>query len=67
MSFANNPLLRLTGKQQHLWNQFEAIFPTERELIAAAIALGAGAVKPWSDAEVELARSADNSTPLTKI
>jgi len=67
MSLANNPLLRLTGKQQHLWNEFEAIFPTERELVSAAIALGADAVKPWSDAEVELARNANNATPLTKI
>jgi adenine-specific DNA-methyltransferase len=67
MSLANNSLLRLSGKQQHLWNEFEAIFPTERELVSAAIALGATAVTPWSDAEIELARSAEKATPLAKI
>ena len=67
MSLANNPLLQLTGKQQHLWNEFEAIFPTELDLVSAAIALGADAVKPWSDAEVALARSVGRITPLTKI
>ena len=67
MSFANNPSLQLTGKQQHLWNEFEAIFPTERELVSAAISLGADAVKPWSDAEVALAGNAGSATLLTKI
>jgi hypothetical protein len=62
MSLANNSLLRLSGTQQHLWNEFEAIFPTERELVSAAIALGATAVTPWSDAEIELARSAEKAT-----
>jgi len=67
MSLATNPLLQLTGKQQHLWNEFEAIFPTELELISAAIALGAEAVVPWSAAEIALARTSGTTTPLSKI
>ncbi len=67
MSLTTNPLLQLTGNQQHLWNEFEAIFPTERELVSAAIALGAEAVRPWSEAEVALARNAETATPLRKI
>ncbi len=39
MSLANNPLPQLIGKQQHLWNECEPIFPTELELVSAAIAL----------------------------
>jgi hypothetical protein len=57
ISRATNPSLQLTGKQQHLWNEFEAIFPTESELVSAAIALGADAIEPWSDAEIALART----------
>jgi adenine-specific DNA-methyltransferase len=66
MSLATNPLLQLTGKQQHLWNEFEATFPTERELVRAALALGAGEVKPWSEAEIALACTAERTGPLTK-
>src|SRR5438132_937700 len=62
MSLANNPLLQLTGKQQHLWNGFEAIFPTAKELVWAAIALGAGEVQPWSEAEITLARAGSQAT-----
>ena len=40
MALVNNPLLQLTGPQQHLWNDFERLFPTENELITAAVALG---------------------------
>jgi adenine-specific DNA-methyltransferase len=65
MSLATNPSLQLTGKQQHLWNEFEAIFPTEMELVSAALALGADEVKPWSGPEIELARAA-RTTLLTK-
>ena len=67
MSLANNPLPQFTGKQHHLWNEFDAIFPTELDLVSAAVALGADAVKPWSDAEIALARSADKATPRIKI
>src|ERR1039457_7159092 len=66
MSLATNPLPQLTGKQQHLWNEFEATFPTERELVRAALALGAGEVKPWSEAEIALACTAERMGPLTK-
>ena len=66
MSLATNPLLQLTGKQQHLWNDCEAIFPTEMELLAAAIALGANEVKPWSEAESNLARTSAPDVRMTK-
>jgi len=65
MSLAINPLLQLTGKQQHLWNEFEAVFPTEPDLVSAALALGANEVKPWSAPEIELGRTARVSL-LTK-
>ena len=65
MSLATNPLLQLTGRQHHPENEFEAIFPTETELVSAAIALGADEVKPWSAPEIELARTAPK-TLLTK-
>ena len=60
------PAAQLTGKQQNLWNEFEAIFPTELDLISAAIALGAGAIKPWAEAEIELARNTYRTAPLNK-
>jgi adenine-specific DNA-methyltransferase len=49
MSLATNPLLQLT----------------EMELVSAAVALGAGEVKPWSVPEIELARAA-RTTLLTR-
>jgi adenine-specific DNA-methyltransferase len=55
MSAVQSALLQLFVRQQHLWNDFETIFPTERELVAAALALGAEAVKPWSEQEIALA------------
>jgi len=58
MSIAQNALLQLSGRQQHLWNDFENIFPSETELIAAAIGLGAEAVGTWSEQETALARHA---------
>jgi adenine-specific DNA-methyltransferase len=55
---AQDALLQLTGRQKHLWNDFEESFPTEQELVAAALLLGAAQVRPWSDAENELAAAA---------
>ncbi len=55
----------LTGAQQHLWNEFEAIFALEADLVSAALALGADEVKPWSEPEIALARSA-GGTQLAK-
>lgn len=66
MPCATNPLQQLTGDQQHLWNDFEALFPTERDLVWAAVALGAEEVQPWSEAEINLARSSRKATPITK-
>lgn len=54
MSVVQNALLQVSGRQQHLWNDFATIFPRERELVAAALALGADAVKPWSEQESAL-------------
>jgi adenine-specific DNA-methyltransferase len=67
MALANNPLLQLTGPQQHLWNDFERLFPTENELITAAVALGADQVAPWSEQETAIVRAAVRKTkPLTR-
>lgn len=65
MSLATSPLLQFTGKQQQLWSDFEAIFPTEKELLAAAIALGAADVKPWSEAENDLVRTSSPGVRIT--
>ena len=61
MSMVQNALLKLSGCQPSLWDDCEAIFPSERELVAAAVALGAEAVKPWSERETALARRAANA------
>ena len=68
MSIAQNALLQLSGRQHHLWNDFEKVFPTEIELVAAALALGAENVKPWSEQESELAGAAKNAVfPKRKL
>ena len=46
MALADNSVLQLAGPQLHLWNDFEGLFPTEDELISAAVALGADEVDP---------------------
>jgi adenine-specific DNA-methyltransferase len=66
MSFANNPSLQLTGPQQHLWNEFESLFPKEDDLIAAAVALGAEEIKPWSEQELSLTRQVQKTNPFSK-
>src|SRR5437868_8406721 len=66
MTLVNNPLLQLTGAQQHLWNEFEDLFPTETQLIGAAIALGAAQKKPWSEQENSMACIAKKAIPLSK-
>lgn len=58
MSVVQNALFQLSDRPLNLWKEFEAIFPRERDLVAAAVALGAEAVKPWSDQEVALANRA---------
>ena len=58
MSVVHNALLQLSGRQQNLCNDFGGIFPSERELVRVAVALGAEAVKPWSKQETALAASA---------
>jgi adenine-specific DNA-methyltransferase len=68
MSIAQNALLQLSGRRQDLWNDFENVFPSETELVAAAIALGAEDVKPWSEPETALAVAARNSVfPKMKL
>lgn len=66
MSLVGNPLLQLTGPQQHLWNDFERLFPTEDDLISAALALGAEDVSPWSEQETVIARAARKAKPHAK-
>ncbi|MFZ0270970.1 MAG: N-6 DNA methylase [Acidobacteriaceae bacterium] len=56
MARDENPVILLTGSQRHLWNEFDGIFPTERELAAAAIALGAERIQPLSNQETDLVR-----------
>jgi adenine-specific DNA-methyltransferase len=66
MSVVNNPLLALVGRQGHLWNEFEDLFPTEAELAAAALALGAYEIEPWSEQETSVARAVHKVLPLNR-
>ena len=66
MSIDANPLFQVTGMQQHLWNECEATFPTESELVSAALALGAEDLKPWSGAEIALAGTARETRDFGK-
>jgi len=58
MSLAGNPFPSNTGRQQHLWTDSEPLFLSEGDLVAGAVALGAGEIQPWSDEEVVLVRGA---------
>lgn len=62
MSIAQNALLQLSGRQQHLLNDFESIFPSEAKLVASAVALGAENVGTWSEQETTLATAARGTT-----
>lgn len=57
---ANNhgALLQLVGGQRDFWNDFEAIFPSEKALAATALALGAEKLGALSSQESTLARGA---------
>lgn len=68
MSIGKNALLGLSGRQQHLWNEFESVFPSERELVAAALALGAENVGDLSSQEKSLgAHARDTVLPKGKL
>lgn len=62
-----------TGFQGHLWDDLEGIFPTERALAAAAIALSAEDIQPLSEQEASLAHglrkmaSSFSRTSLSRI
>ncbi len=59
-----NAVSQLCGRQQHLWNDFASVLATEKELVAAAIGLGAEDIGPLSEREIALAKAAtDNSIP----
>lgn len=60
-------LLQLVGGQKDLWNDFEAIFPSEKELVAAALALGAEELGALSKGESTLARGAVGKVPSRSI
>jgi len=61
-----NALLHLVGDQRDLWREFEAIFPSEKTLAAAALELGAGDLGPLSTQESILARAAAHNGPPRK-
>jgi adenine-specific DNA-methyltransferase len=66
MALTDNPLLQLTGPQQHLWNDFEGLFPTEDELISAAIDLGADEIATWSEQETVMVQASKKAKTLTR-
>lgn len=55
---APSALKHLIGTQGDLWNEFAALFPTERALASTALALGAERVRGLSAAERGLVRGA---------
>jgi adenine-specific DNA-methyltransferase len=65
MQTAQQALLQFTGGQTHFWNDFAGSFPTEKQLIAVAMLLGADLVGPWSVAEKALAQSAADILPIS--
>ncbi len=65
MSTVQNALLQLSGRQQHLRNDFESVFSSEKDLVAAALALGAEDIGPLSEQEITLAKTA-KSISLSK-
>jgi hypothetical protein len=56
MGAKENSALPPTMLQGHFWDDLEGIFPTEKALAAAAIALRAEEIQPLSNGEVALAR-----------
>jgi adenine-specific DNA-methyltransferase len=64
MPAAKNFRSRRTSSQQHLWNEVAALFASERDLVAAAVALGAGDIQPWSQEETALVRATGTVEPL---
>ncbi|APH56984.1 Methyltransferase [Granulibacter bethesdensis] len=60
-------LLQLVGDQKDLWNDFEAIFPNEKSLVAAALALGAEELGALSKEESTLARGAAGKAPSRSV
>jgi adenine-specific DNA-methyltransferase len=57
-----NALLQFSGRQRHLWNDLESVFPEEKELAATAMALGAETLGALSPQEAALAKIAVNHT-----
>jgi adenine-specific DNA-methyltransferase len=66
MAVFETPRSQITGLQRHLWNDFDGLFPTEDELISAALALAADEVAPWSDREAAMVRNAHKARPLNR-
>jgi hypothetical protein len=60
MSIVKETLSKYGRGQGHLWNDFATVFPSEKHLTAAALALGAADVRQWSPSETGLARSASS-------
>ncbi len=66
MSLADRTPLKPTGAHGHNSNDVDTAFATEVDLAAAAVALGAADVHPWSAEETSLARFARNQKALSK-
>lgn len=60
-------LLQLAGGQKDLWNDFHAIFPSEKALTAIALALGADQLGPLAKEESTLARRASTKLPAKAV
>ena len=58
MTLSQNPPLQQLRPQDRILNELGKVFPTEFDLIAGALALGAENIKPWSQQECSLAAAA---------
>lgn len=63
-----NAILQLSGRQQHLWDDFASVFSSEKDLVAAALGLGAEDIGPLSEQEITLGKAAKGiSFPKQKL
>ena len=66
MEPTENPLLQLADPQHHLWKELGGAPQPEMCLANAAVALGADAIKPWSERELALLRGLRTPRPIGK-
>jgi adenine-specific DNA-methyltransferase len=67
MSVYKETISKSNRGRAELWDDFSEVFPSEKHLVSAAIALGAEGVRQWSPLEIDLAAKAsliETSKPI---